>query len=119
MTENFKRVGPPTKAYLATLTGMSQKHYTMLERACVEAYLLKQTHVTIIISHLTKLPPDFPNRVGKRKREGRLDYIVVRANSLLKWLNKHGHSELTGTTIRLMALHFHNQTKELLNELEC
>lgn len=95
--------GRPSKKYQSSFKEVSEKDYTLLEKACVEAYLSGQSHVIMALSHLTKLADDFPNTT-KVKKEGKTVYVKVRANLLLKWLNDKGHSQITAEDIRVAQI---------------
>ena len=112
------RAGKPKKVYTQTLHKMSRRHYTMLERACVEAYLKQHYRVRMIVSYLLKLPPDFPPVLTRTKVGDFNDAIEVSARALLKWLNKHGYSQITAEDIRIAAINYTKHTKEFLNELD-
>lgn len=119
LTNENVRVGKPSRAYKKSLTTLSQKHYTQLERACVQAYLTGQTYVTIRVPYVVEFPEDFPKRLKRVKVPGtKVDEITLSAKGLLRWLNKRGYSSITSEDIRIMLITFTIQNKELLNELE-
>lgn len=111
------RHGRAPQAYLKALRKVSLKDYKAMERACIEAYARKDLSVTLALSHLTKMPADFPRKELLRQ-EGRTDYYRVNARSLLKWLNRNGYSDITPVKMRYTLLNFYKQTKDIFNELE-
>ena len=107
------RRGRPSKEYKDALRAMSEKEYALLEKACVQAFLLGHSHVILALSHLTKLSDDFPNTTTVR-REGKINYVKVRANRLLKWLNEKGHSQFTSEDIRVAQIRFTSMKEKIL-----
>ena len=97
--------GRPSKAYKESLKGMSQKNYSDLEKACIEAYLLGHRHVILAVSYLTKFDEDFPNTTTVR-RDGKTVYVKVYTSKLMKWLYDKGHTHLTANDIRAATARF-------------
>lgn len=109
--------GRPTKAFLATLVPMTDKHYRQLEKACIEAYLLGHTHVILALSYIIKLPDDFPpaHTVSKEGKVWKVKVKVKGGNGLLKWLNDHGYSTVTASHIQMAGESFTRRLQGLLS----
>lgn len=105
--------GRPSKAQKAALRGMAEADYAALEKACVQAFLLGESHVILALSHMTKLADDFPNTTIVKREPSKI-HVKVRANRLLAWLNKHGYTAFTSEDIRVAQIRFTSMKEKVL-----
>lgn len=94
-----ERWGKPTDAYRAGLREATEADYRALELAVVGAMVEDIPHIVLTLGYTCKFPPDFPRGLWL-KREGFVDEYQVKTGKVLKWLNAHGHSNITGEMIR-------------------
>lgn len=90
----------PTFAYKASLRLPTKHDYTKMLMACVEAVLAGKPEITLVVSHLTRFPADFPKGIVF-KREMPLIWRRIKANRLINWLNNHGYSQVTMEDLRV------------------
>lgn len=99
------RAGKPRKAYLETLRDPTSDDWDRMVRACVEAIVMGSKDVLVAFPHVVKLPKGFP--LGRWvKEEGMNDYLCVKANKLLEWLNAQGHTDITVRALGAQQIQF-------------
>jgi hypothetical protein len=117
MTDVHPLQGRPSRKYLSTLRKAKKVDYSKFEKACLDAYLLGQTHVIVAVPYVAKFPKNFPQR-RFMKAEGTTYFYKINASRLLKWLYDKGYTELTGQKIGWAIQSYNQQMKELLDELQ-
>lgn len=105
----------PTFAYKASLRLPTKHDYTKMLMACVEAVLNGKPEITLVLSHLTKLPKDFPKGIVFR-RETPLIWRRIKANRLINWLNDNGYAMVTMEDLRVEQRKVTLLEKEILND---
>jgi hypothetical protein len=94
------RHGKPSKAYTSRLRGATSADWATMVSATVEAIVGGSEDVLALFPYTMKFPKDFPKGILEVKREDGANVHRIKAKKLLKWLQDHGHTEITMDTLR-------------------
>lgn len=110
------RHGKPSKAYTSTLRAPTRADYESLVRGCLEAVISGSKDVMVAFAYTVKFPEDFPKGTIVEKVDAKT-VRKIKANRLLKWLNDHGHTDITMEMLRVQQIAFAVKTTEFDKEI--
>jgi hypothetical protein len=111
------RHGNRSASYKSILRPMTEDDWAVLEQACVQAVLDGHTTVVLALPYTARLPDDWPQgRV--QKSDGHVDFIAYNASRVLKWMLKHGYTEITMEQLRRQQIAFTLKAANIGSEVD-
>lgn len=110
----FCRHGQKSREYMDSLRSITPEDYKQLEITCIQAIVSGCEHVIISFPYTAKFAKDWPK--GRLiEKSGPTNFYKVKPDKVMKWLLKHGYTEVTMEMLRLQQIAYTKFEKELLD----